>query len=194
MTFAPRRPRDIVALIDRNPLAWVVSRDFDATLLPLLAECDAAGTLTSLLGHYPWRNPQVAAFGADGSALILFGGPQGYVSPTLVSEPAWGPTWNYAALRIVADVEFVPAETETALRRLSGHMEPDGAWRVEAMGTRFHRLATKVVAFRATILSCEATFKLGQDESDEAFADIVGRHADAGLVRAMQDQRTDGGS
>ena len=185
MSFSPRSASDVVALIAADPLAWVVSRDFDATPLPLLAECDDEGRLVSLFGHYARRNPQVAAFEQDASALILFGGAQGYVSPTLVSKPQWGATWNYAAVRIVADLAFVPAETEASVRRLAEHLEPDGAWTVEAMGERFNRLIEHIVAFRATIRSCEATFKLGQEESDETFAEIVRHHTNADLVQAM---------
>ncbi|MBB3912577.1 FMN-binding negative transcriptional regulator [Sphingomonas desiccabilis] len=188
MSFAPRGPADVVSLIAAHPLAWVVSRDFDATPLPLLAECDAEGRLVSLFGHYARRNPQVAAFEQDSGALILFTGPQGYVSPTLVSKPQWGPTWNYAAVRIVADIAFVPEETDAALRRLAAHLEPDGGWQVEAMGERYPRLIEQVVAFRATVVSCEATFKLAQDEADETFAEIVRGHPDQQLVRAMLDQ------
>jgi transcriptional regulator len=188
MSFAPRSPQDVVALIAADPLAWVISRDFAATPLPLLAECDAEGRLISLLGHYARRNPQVAMFERDPAALILFAGPQGYVSPTLVSKPRWGATWNYAAVRIVADIAFVPAENDAALHRLATHLEPEGAWQVEAMGERYATLIEHIVAFRATVTACEATFKLGQDEADDTFAEIVRGHPDRRLARAMLDQ------
>ncbi|WP_156681138.1 FMN-binding negative transcriptional regulator [Sphingomonas profundi] len=188
MSFAPRSPADIVALIGAHPLAWVISRDFDATPLPLLAECDADGRLVSLFGHYARRNPQVAAFERDPAALILFSGPQGYVSPTLVAKPHWGATWNYAAVRVTAEMAFVPAETDASVRRLAAHLEPEGGWRVEAMGARYDQLARQIIAFRATVTGCEATFKLGQDEDEDTFAQIVRDHPDRALARAMQDQ------
>ena len=77
MSFVPRAPGEIAALIHGHPLAWVASRDLDATLLPLIVECDAYGTPVALVGHYPRRNPQVAAFNRDPHALILFTGPAG---------------------------------------------------------------------------------------------------------------------
>lgn len=86
MSFTPKSHADVLALIAEHPLAWVVSRDFDATPLPLLAELDEEGRLRSLIGHYARRNPQVAALRRDCRALILFNRPQGYVSPTLVSH------------------------------------------------------------------------------------------------------------
>lgn len=188
MSFAPRSHRDIVTLIGTHPLAWVVSRDFDATPLPLLAECDADGRLVSLFGHFAHRNPQVAVFERDPSALILFSGPQGYVSPTLVSNPQWGPTWNYAAVRIRADLVFTPDETDASVRRLAAHLEPDSGWQVDAMGERYERLLGGIVAFRATVTACEATFKLGQDEAQGTFGEIVRGHPDQRLARAMTEQ------
>jgi transcriptional regulator len=192
MSFQPRSPSDIIALIAAHPLAWVVSRDFDATPLPLLAECDGDGKLVSLFGHYARRNPQVAAFERDPGALILFTGPQDYVSPTLVSNPRWGATWNYAAIRIVADIAFVPAETDAALRRLAEHLEPANGWRVEAMGSRYGQLIGQIIAFRATVISCEATFKLGQDETSGTFAEIIRHHTNEDLVRIMIEQAPTG--
>jgi transcriptional regulator len=188
MTFEPRSRADILALIAEHPLAWVVSTDFDATLLPLLAECDENGELVSLFGHYARRNPQVTAFEQDGSALILFNGPAGYISPKLVSNPRWGPTWNYAAVRVVADLVFVPDETDASLRCLSEHLEPDGGWRVERMGARYGELARHVVAFRATVRTCEATFKLGQDEAAQTRAEIIAGHINRRLTAAMFEQ------
>lgn len=189
MSFAPQSHADIPALIAEYPLAWVISRDFDATLLPLVTELDGEGRLRSLFGHYARRNPQVAAFEHDGSALILFNGPQGYISPTLVSNPTWGPTWNYAAIRIVADVAFVEDETDASLRRLTNHFESDGAWTVERMGDRYDQLAQHIIAFRATVRQCEGMFKLGQDETAATFAEITAGHSNVNLTRHMRAQR-----
>jgi transcriptional regulator len=194
VSFVPLSPAEIGALIRDHPLAWVVSGDRDATLLPLIAECGADGTPVALVGHYPRRNPQLAAFERDPQALILFRGPEGYVSPRLVSNPTWGATWNYAALRIVATLAFVPEETEDALRRLAAQLEPAGGWRPEQMGARFDELARHVVAFRARIVSCEPQFKLGQDERAATFAEIVAGHSDAALVAAMRRNRPDDAS
>lgn len=189
MSFAPRSPADVGALIDAHPLAWVVSRDYDATLLPLLAERDGDGRLVSLLGHYARRNPQVAVLVRDGGALVLFNGPAGYVSPMLVSKSDWGPTWNYAAVRLEVDVAFVPDETDAAIRRLGAHLEGADGWTVERMGARYPLLAAQVIAFRAIIRTCEPVFKLGQDETSESFGEIVVRHPDRALARYMADQR-----
>lgn len=189
MSYPPRSPQDIAALIAAHPLAWVVSSNFDATVLPLLAEFDALGELRSLVGHYARHNAQVAAFERDPSALILFGGPHGYVSPRLVSQPQWGPTWNYAVVRVRADIVFEPDGIDAALRRLVDHVEPEGGWQVEQMGDRYQPMTRRVIAFRAAVRAVEATFKLGQDERPGTFAEIAAGHPNAALAAAMRAQR-----
>ena len=189
--FVPRETGDVAALIAAYPLAWIVSTGptgFVSTPLPLLAECDGEGRVAALFGHFAKRNPHVAALEADPRAAILFQGAQGYVSPRLVSRPAWGPTWNYAVVRFEAEVTFVPAETPSAVERLAAHLEGTGpgAWTVAEMGARAAPMLEHIVAFRARVLSEQATFKLGQDEGAQTFAEIVARHPDAALADAMR--------
>jgi transcriptional regulator len=184
----------IVKLITDFPLAWVVSPNGEAMLatpLPLLGEYDADGRLVSLLGHLALANPHVEALRADGRATILFAGPSGYVSPRHVADPAWAPTWNYAVARFHCCVRLVAEESDAALRRLTDEMESatGGNWAVERMGTRYDMMQAHISAFRADIQSCDATFKLGQDESDADFAGIVAGLPDTELVEWMTSAR-----
>ena len=59
--FSPRSHADLIRLIADHPLAWVVSQDFQATPLPLIAETDMSGAIVSLLGHFARRNPPGAS-------------------------------------------------------------------------------------------------------------------------------------
>jgi len=187
----PRGPADVAALIAHHPLAWVVSSapGFHATPLPLIAELDEAGEVSCLVGHFALRNPQVAALQAQPRALVLFQGAQGYVSPELVTQPQWAPTWNYAVARFEVEIAFAPQDNGEALDRLIAHMEGDrpDRWTVAAMGDRYEPMSRAIIAFRARVLSCDATFKLGQDERPETLAQILAGHADAQLVAAMRE-------
>lgn len=195
--FVPRAKGDVAALIAAHPLAWVVSNGpggFVSTPLPLLAECDNEGRVVALFGHFAKRNPQVAALQADPHAALLFQGAQGYVSPRLVSNPTWGPTWNYAVVRFETEVVFVPAETPSAVDRLAAHLEGTGpgAWTVAEMGARAVPMLDHIIAFRARVLSEQATFKLGQDEGAQTFEEIVTRHPDPALADTMRAQARKG--
>lgn len=170
--------QDVADLIAANPLAWIVTHGasgFRATPAPLLADLDADGALVTLTGHLARSNPQVADLEADGRALLLFMGPHGYVSPSWMADRTQAPTWNYAVLRIAARVRFGAASVEEALERLSDAMEEGrpNAWSPAEMGERYGRLGRGVVAFRADVEHLDGRFKLGQDERDDVYADIM---------------------
>src|SRR3546814_17220737 len=99
---------DIVALIDEYPLAWVVAlgRGGGATPLPMILDLDDDARPISLTGHLPKAHPIAATLAADPRALFLFSGPHGYVSPESLTDRDWAPTWNFAVVRIEADVAF----------------------------------------------------------------------------------------
>jgi transcriptional regulator len=157
-----------------------------------MAETDAAGAVVALVGHFARRNPQVAALQSDPRALILFQGPQGYISPRWVSKPAWGPTWNYAVARFEVRVEFVPEEIDAALRALAAHLEGHRAdpWVPTEMGARYADLRRYIIGFRAHVQTAHATFKLGQDEDAATFAEITAALGETPLARWMRTQRT----
>lgn len=176
--FRPKDPSEVTRLLQAYPLCWIVSGSADdrhATPLPLLPENSANGDVQSLLGHISCSNPQQKALETDPRATILCMGPQGYISPRLVSNPTWGPTWNYAVCRFETEVRFVPDETDLALAQLAAALEgvaPD-SWTPQRMGDRYDELKPRIIAFRANVLETHARFKLGQDESDIVFGEII---------------------
>lgn len=188
MSFVPADPhRAATKLIEHYPLAWVVSRGFNASPLPLLAECDDSGTLVALLGHCGRTNPLVADLTDDPRGLILCNGPAGYIAPGLVAIEDWAPTWNFATLRIEVDVAFVPEETESSVERLLDHMERGAPerWSTAALGERRGALLSRIIAFRATVRHLDVRFKLGQDERPAILDQIVAGHADRTLAAWM---------
>lgn len=185
--FEPRRADDPARLIADYPLGWLVSGNFNASPLPLLAETGADGAMVSLFGHCARKNPLVGDFRADPRGLVLFNGPHGYVSPALVSKPDWAPTWNYAVLRYRVEVELVEGATRDAIERLVGAMEGRN-WSTDRVGPRYETMLEHIIAFRAHVLSAEPVFKLGQDESAAGFAEIVAGHPDQTLAAWMEGQ------
>lgn len=183
-------PADVVALIAEYPLAWVCPHELrvgEPSLLPLLAETDADGIVVALIGHMARRNPLVAALSADPRAVLLFTGPQAYMSTVLVSDPTWAPSWNYAQVRIAATVRFEPDRTGEALQQLlaaPGHEAATG-WTTAMMGARYTSMEQAVIAFRAEVVAVEGRFKLGQDERPQQLREILQRHPDPALVRWM---------
>lgn len=176
--FSPRDPDQLSEFVRQHPLAWIIvaqKNGFVTSIMPLLREISEDGHISALFGHLPRHHPQVAALRTDPRALILFQGPNAYISPGTVAKPGWAPTWNFTVAAFTVDIDFVPDETDRALRDLVTVMEETRSepWTVEQMGPRYAELAAKVIAFRATVRSVDARFKHGQDEDPDVFADIV---------------------
>ncbi len=195
--YAPRDPADIIGLVTDYPFAWVVSgsEPWSATPLPLRPRFDDAGKLTAFVGHFARSNPQVERLRALPRALMLFMGPHAYVSPSWMADRTQGPTWNYASAAFDCRLSLIddPNGIADALRDLIDTMEQGrpNIWSLEDMGERATRLARGVVAFRADIIEVQAAFKLGQDERDQEYGEIIAGLTAAGehdLVAAMTGQ------
>lgn len=190
--FAPRSDADLLRLVQQQPLAWVVSGsvaedNFRSSLLPILAETDADGRIVRLVGHFARSNDQYKLLMQDPNAVMLVLGTNGYISPSWMQDKTQAPTWNYASAQFFVHVEFFeqPEAIEAHLRELVDTMERQApragsasAWRVDDMGARYGSLAQRVIGFRAQVRNIRAKFKLGQDERDDVFGDIM-----AGLIQ-----------
>jgi transcriptional regulator len=187
--FAPKDESQVLRLVLEHPLAWVVSQGADglrASPLPLRPRVGGDGRIAALEGHIPRSNPQFAALQRDGRALLLFAGPQGYVSPSWVSNRTWAPTWNFAVVQFLVTIAFdeTPARLDAHLHDLVEAMEQGrpGAWHPSEMGARYETLKRMIVPFEAKVIEQRARFKLGQDERDAVFAEIT-----EGLTRSGAD-------
>lgn len=178
---------DVRALIGDYPLAWVIASGGDgdeASLLPLIGVHDDDGQLVELIGHMARSNPLHAALAADPRALILFQGPQAYVSPDQVGRRDWGPTWNYTQLRIRAEIVFEPDRTPEALDVLIDAVECDRSvpWRAEELGPRYPGLLKAIIGFRARVVSLRGKFKLAQDEAPADYKGIRATTRDPAML------------
>jgi len=178
--FEPRNADDIRALVHEQPLAWIVSGApgaQQATALPVQLVCDDDGVPRSLSGHLPRENPHVQALSASPRATVLLIGPQGYISPSWLRDRTRAPTWNHASVMFDVEIRFRSerAGADRVLERLVTQMEANrpAAWRSEEMDGRYEKLVTGIVGFDAHILTTRSCFKLGQDESDDVFADVL---------------------
>ncbi len=169
---------DVRSLIEGYPLAWVCGGGagaLEASLLPLIGVFDDDGRLVELIGHLMRSNPLYHALSADPRATILFSGPDSYVSPQHAGRRDWAPTWNYAQVKLDADIVFDDALTEMSLKVLIDEMEagrPD-PWDVGELGERYRGMLTRIIGFRVDVTGLSGKFKLGQDESAETLHAIL---------------------
>ena len=178
--FAARGPQDLADLARGHPLAWLCTSGAAGQIsspLPLVPKFAPNGRIQAVEGHFARSNPQVAALQADGDAVILWMGVQGYVSPSWMADRTQAPTWNYATAQLRVRVRF-DEDQEAILRHLreltdlheAGRPQ---AWSIDDMGARLALLAQRVIAFRAEVVDCKERYKLGQDERDDVYTDIL---------------------
>lgn len=197
--YNARSAADLVALLHAQPLAWLVSPGGDNpgfTPLPVRPVTDDDGQLHELRGHMAARNPHVQRLRQDPAALILAMGPQAYVSASWLNDRTQAPTWNYTGacfeVQIHLDDESRAISEELEALVLQMEHARDKSWRIAEMGERYAKLAAAVVTFRASIVAIHPRFKVGQDERDGDFADMLQGLQSCGqndLVHWMQDFR-----
>ena len=194
--FAPRSDADVLRLVNEHPLAWIVPRlnTAFAMPMPLRIERIEDGRIATLIGHAPRHFTQTQQLRENPRALLLFMGPNGYVSPSWFHDRTQAPTWNFAIAQFDVRIDFIdtPEELDRVMRDLVGAMEQGrpNPWSVDEMHGRYAQLLARIVPFRATVLGAEAKFKLGQDERDDTWPEIIhgltrGGHAE--LVALMHE-------
>lgn len=110
--FAETRPAELQRLIREHPLGMLVTHTaagLDANHLPFLIDGDR-GAHGTLLAHVARANP-VWTEVADGSeVLVVFRGPQGYISPNWYlskhEHHRHVPTWNYEVVHAHGRIRF----------------------------------------------------------------------------------------
>jgi transcriptional regulator len=169
---------DVTRLVEAYPLAWLVTEPLSAMLLPMRPSYDRRGRLTALAGHLSKSGPVAERLRRKPRALILFTGPSGYFSPSWMRNRRQAPTWASASVALLCDIAFHEddASLDASLRDLVGAMESgrEAEWRLGELGDRYAGLAGRIMAFRAEIVDRRAAFRLGQDEDEDTFADILG--------------------
>ena len=163
------------AAIGRAGLATLVTATAEGligTPLPMLLAPEE-GPLGTLYGHVAKANPQ-ARLAAAGEAMVIFAGPDAYVSPGwYASKAAHGrvvPTWNYAAIHVYGAPEFFEAEarlrdvvTRLTERHEAGRAEP---WAVSDAPEDFVRRQLRgIVGVRIGIARIDGKRKFSQNQS-----------------------------
>ena len=190
--------------MDAHPLAALVTVSGDgifATHLPLLLD-RAEGSHGTLRGHVARANSHHRLPLAMPEALVIFSGPNAYVSPAWYPSKAETgkvvPTWNYVAVHAYGQLRFIDDETflrqhvdALTTRHESGRAAP---WSIrDAPADYVGQQLRAIVGVELAISRLEGRWKMSQNRSatdvdgvvqglgsssvpsDRAVADIVAR-------------------
>jgi transcriptional regulator len=161
-------------LMREHPLATVVRQDADglsANHLPLQLDA-SVGELGCLRGHVARANP-LATAAVDGEILLVFQGPQAYISPSYYATKAEHgrvvPTWNYTAvhahgrLRLIDGADWLLAQlTSLTAEHEGGLAKP---WAVsDAPADYIEKMLGAVVGIEISITRLIGKWKVSQNQ------------------------------
>jgi transcriptional regulator len=167
-----------------------------ASHVPLLLDTEPAPYGT-LIGHLARPNPQ--GRGAIGDALVIFQGPDAYITPSwYATKRETGkvvPTWNYVAIHAAGPIEFfdAPDRLLDVVTRLTEKQEAARAapWAVSDAPADFVQgMLRGIVGFAIPLTRLEGKWKMSQNRPAEDRVGVVagleaeGREDVAALVPA----------
>ncbi len=189
------------ALAKAHPFAslmWQAEDGLQAEHLPLLWDADG-GAHGTLRGHVARANP-AWQHAAGQQVLVVFQGPQGYISPSWYpSKSATAkvvPTWNYAVVHAHGRLSAVEDAgwLQSLVERLTNTFESARAhpWRVsDAPADYIEAMKSAIVGIEIPVQRVQAKFKLSQNRNAADVAGVVagltgeGSDAAASLAQRM---------
>ena len=183
--YSEERPAELDAFIAAHPLGALVTADpsgsFFATHLPLIFE---GGMLE---GHVARANQHHRLAQSGAEALVIFTGPNAYVTPSWYPEKAMHgrvvPTWNYVAVHAYGPVRFIddPEWLLPHLNRLVDRNEAarlayagDTRWRVGDAPKEFIAQQMKaIVGVEIRVTRLEGKWKMSQNRTADAIEGVV---------------------
>ncbi len=164
------------AQIAQTPLAIVLSHGangFETSHLPLLLSPEE-GRFGTLEGHFARANPHWQSLAAGAEVMVIFPGPQAYVSPSYYPSKAEHgkavPTWNYIAVHAYGHAEVYddPQRLRELLTQLTRKHEQGRAqpWMLDdAPADYLDSMLRAIVGFSLPIERLEGKWKLSQNRS-----------------------------
>ena len=177
-------PEAIGAHIEAHPFAALVAQGasgIEAVHLPLLFDA-GEGAHGGLRGHIARANPVFDAGLEGAEVLVIFSGPQAYVSPgwypSKQENPKIVPTWNYTAVHVSGTLHFhedkdwlVRNVGDLTDRFEAGRSEP---WTIGYAPEDYIDAMTRaIVGVEIEILKVEGKAKLSQNRPVEDRTGVV---------------------
>ena len=165
--FAARDPAHALAVMREQPFAQLISTDDEGfpyvTPIPLHAIEENDGL--TLLGHVARPNPHAGHLRARPQALVVFQGPQAYMSPRVYPDLVRVPTWSYVAVHARVSVRFIESfeDKDRLLKHLIHDHDPAYAAQWRALPEDYqHKMMNGIHAFELRVTSLQTKLKLNQ--------------------------------
>ena len=178
--FKEKDRQIILNFIEENPFAFLTGSNLSgsqvATQIPILIE-ERQGELF-LQGHIMRNTDHHKAFAENPNALVVFTGPNTYVSASWYSNPQIGSTWKYMSVHINGQINFMPeAELVLFMKKLTlkfekGNIQSPTIY--DNLPDEFlKKMMPAIVGFEIKAERVENVFKLSQNRDEKSYLNII---------------------
>ena len=190
--FKEKDKQAILDFIEENPFAFMTGSNLSgeqvATQIPLLLE-ERNGELF-LQGHIMRNTDHHKAFVENPTALIVFTGPNCYVSASWYSNPQIGSTWNYMSVHIAGQVNFMTNEQLiNFMRKLTLKFEKGNTQSLtfydNLPDSFLSKMMPAIVGFEIKADNIENVFKLSQNRDEKSYLNIISKLEEQGGQSAL---------
>lgn len=169
--FVERDQTSINELIKRHPFATIITcheAATDISHLPFVFK-ESEGRLGCLYVHLARANPHCRAIEAANECVVVFRGPDSYISPHWYEENAEDhvPTWNYAVVHVHGKAERVLDEKLLLWQMTQIYISQEDDGKLPITEVDKEQLFPHVALFRIHIERFESIFKLTQNRTPE---------------------------
>lgn len=190
--FSPPDDAALVSLIRAHPFGTIVTADLQASHIPFLLEEGKGGLV--LHGHVAKANAHWQAFDGSALALVMFQGPDGYISPGWGDCSTLVPTWNYMIVHAKGAPKLVEGRAEKVrllhLMTEAQEAHRDAPWVMgDLQAGKLDQLLDALVVFEIPITHLEGKWKLSQNRdaaTRAAFTQAVEAEGNEALAGAMK--------
>jgi transcriptional regulator len=195
--YAMKSMEDVRRLIREYGWAVLVvgsSGDLQAAHVPCLLDPvhDAGGAAEQLviIGHAARADPVVSELLSGQEVLVVFQGPNGYISPAWYGENPSLPTWNFTAVHVRGIPEVLEGgEAFSVLECTVEHFEAarDDPWELRGDALAYaRRIAHETAPFRVRSAAIQAKAKLSQDKPRRIQDRVIAALEEGGPYRNAQ--------
>ena len=185
--FKEKDRQTILDFIHEHPFAFMtgsfLSGQQVATQLPLLMQVRDGELYVQ--GHIMRNTDHHKALVENPKALVVFTGPQAYVSASWYTNPGIGSTWNYMSVHLAGDIRFMRDEELVAfMRRLTLQFEKGNTQSLTVYDNLppsfLNKMMPAIVGFEIKAEKLDNVFKLSQNRDEKSYDNIIAKLEEAG--------------
>ncbi len=178
--FKEKDKQTILDFIEQNPFAFLTGSYLSgaqvATQVPVLFE-ERNGELF-LQGHIMRNTDHYKAFVENPNALLVFTGPNSYVSASWYSNPQIGSTWNYMSVHMSGQIRFMsPDKLIQFMRKLTLKFEKGNAESLTIYDNLpdafLDKMMPAIAGFEIKVQKMDNVFKLSQNRDEKSYLNII---------------------